>query len=243
MNKLIPVLILCASSSVAFAADEQPRAAQSVGVGGGAVVGAIAGGPVGAIIGAAIGGHYADSLSRSAKVPGLKNDLATTQTQLNDSQARIASLDRSLFETRSELSKLGEEMSELLLERAVFEGLQMEVMYPTATAELSTTAADRLQRLAELLQQIPEMTVRLDGYADPRGAEGYNEALSLQRAESVRDTLIAAGVATDRISLYAHGEAASSATDGDLDAYALDRRVRIRLFATPPASRQVAQQD
>ena len=243
MNKLILVLLL-GSTLTAAHAGEQSKKAENIGIGSGAVIGAIAGGPVGAVAGALIGVHYAGSVKQASEVPGLESDLAASNAELESSRTRIARLDRNLFETRSELAKLGEEMGELLLERAVFEGLQMEVMYPTATSELTSQSTARIERLAELLHKIPEMTVRLDGYADPRGADGYNLDLSRERAESVRDILTAAGVEPTRVSIYAHGETTSAAGEGDLDAYALDRRVRIRLFSPNNADgAQVAKPD
>ncbi len=229
MYKFIATFFLGLAVTSASAAEEG-RNAQNIGVGSGAVIGAIAGGPVGLIVGAAIGGHYADNVHRSGKVPGLEGELRGARGELSESEARAARLNRSLFETRSEMQKLGEEMSGLLLERAAFEGLQMEVMYPTGDSELSADASARIARLAELLTRLPDLTVRLDGYADPRGDAVYNEGLSRSRAESVRDALIAAGVSAERITLQAHGEAGSVSTEGDLDAYAFERKVRVRLI-------------
>lgn len=239
MKRIMIATLLGLAVANAGAAETAKRT-QSLGVGSGAVIGALAAGPVGAILGAALGGHYANSVGQSAQVPGLEGELASSRAALDASETRIARLNRSLFDTRSELEKLGQEMGELLLERAVFEGLQMEVMYPTGTAELGPDAAARVTQLAGLLAKIPEMTVRLDGYADPRGNEAYNYGLSQARAEAVRDALVAAGIDAARISLHAHGEATDES--GDLDAYALERRVRIRLFTTSDAAR-VAQQD
>ncbi|MDH3589696.1 MAG: OmpA family protein, partial [Gammaproteobacteria bacterium] len=215
---------------------------QNIGIGSGAVIGAVAGGPLGAIIGAAVGGHYADTAQRSAKVPGLQGELGTARNELGDAQNRVARLNRSLFETRNELQKLGEEMSGLLLERAAFEGLQMEVLYQTGDSMLTESAATRVNRLAELLQKLPDLTIRLDGYADPRGDETFNDGLSRERAESVRAALISAGVSADRISLHAHGESTSVSADGDLDGYAFERKVRVRLFGSSKDTK-VAQQD
>jgi outer membrane protein OmpA-like peptidoglycan-associated protein len=42
---------------------------------------------------------------------------------------------------------------------------------------------------------------------------------------------MARGIAADRIETHAHGDSQSEAATGDLDAYALERRVRIRLEA------------
>lgn len=241
MKYLLPALLLSLLVSSAGAA-EKPVRAHAIGIGSGAVVGAFAGGPLGAFVGAAIGAHYADRVGVSGQLPGVEADLRSTQAALGESETRVAKLNRSLFETRGELQLLGEEMSELLLQRAVFEGLQMEVLYPTGTAELGSDAAARVARLAGLLAQIPEMTVRLDGYADPRGDESYNADLSRARAEAVRDALVANGTDPRRISVYAHGETAVTSDNGDLDKYALERRVRIRLDASNGTGR-VAQQD
>ena len=233
MKKLILITFLGMAITAAEAdSNSNEESSGNIGVGSGAVIGAVIGGPAGAILGAAIGGHYADTLHRSTKVPNLEANLSIAKNDLDKTQDRVSRLNRSLFETRGELDKLGAEMAGLLLERAAFEGLQMEVLYQTGDSALTESAAMRLARLAELLNKLPDMTVRLDGYADPRGDDVYNEDLSRQRAESVRDALIAAGVAMDRIALHAHGESGSAAADNDLDAYALDRKVRLRLFGT-----------
>ena len=231
MKKLIVIALIGLSVTIARA-EERKQTVQNLGIGSGALAGAIVGGPVGAIVGAAIGGHYTDNLQRSAKVPGLESDVNVMRKELGNSKDRVARLDRSLFETRNELDKLNTEMADLLLERAAFEGLQMEVLYHTGESELDQQATGRLNRLGELLKKLPDMTVRLDGYADPRGDESYNDSLSRKRAEAVRDTLIAAGVDGNRIAVHAHGESGSVSSATDLDAYALDRKVRLRLFGT-----------
>lgn len=239
MYKSLAILTLCLVASSVVAA-EQARPAAAIGIGSGALIGGLAAGPAGMILGAAIGGHYADNVRRAGRASGLETELASSREQLQSSGARIASLDRSLFETRSQLTQLGEELSEVLLERAAFEELQLEVLYPTATAELTPAMQTRLHQLAKLLVKLPELTVRLDGYADPRGDESYNQELSLQRAEAVRDQLVDAGIDPARIRIFAHGESTSSSVDGDLDGYAMDRRVRIGLTSTARPAGTVA---
>lgn len=236
MKKLIVITLLGMAMTVADAGTTK-ETAQNVGVGSGAIVGGLVGGPVGLILGAAIGGHYADTLHRSTTVPGLEQELQQARSERDQSQTRIARLNTNLFETRGELDKLSAELSGLLLERAAFEGLQMEVLYQTANSTLTDDAADRLTRLGDLLQKMPDMTVRLDGYADPRGDEVFNEDLSRQRAESVRDALVAAGINMERIAIHAHGEAAAIPGNDNLDAYALERKVRVRLLGTTDGTR------
>ena len=79
------------------------------------------------------------------------------------------------------------------------------------------------------------------GYADPRGSDAYNDALSLRRAQEVAAVLTAAGLPATRISVESHGKSESQSEEGDLDGYALERRVTVRLQQPVPA--QVASRD
>ncbi|HEY4178621.1 MAG TPA: OmpA family protein [Kofleriaceae bacterium] len=80
-----------------------------------------------------------------------------------------------------------------------------------------------LTNVAEQLRKDPTKTVVLDGYADPTGSSTYNVALSLRRAEGVRDRLVRLGVDEHRIVLGVFGE------DGPRGAsYSADRNVTIR---------------
>lgn len=198
----------------------------------GMMIGAIAGGPIGAVAGIALGAYSGNTIARSQELPAVQGELDTARSELGDERLRVAQLNARLDAARGDLQQLSAQMTELLLERAVFDGLAMDVMYSTGESRLSPEAVARVERLAELLHELPELTVQLDGYADPRGEEGYNAELSGRRAEGVREVLIAAGVVPERISVEAHGETVSEAAEGNLDHYALERRVRISLDAT-----------
>jgi outer membrane protein OmpA-like peptidoglycan-associated protein len=63
----------------------------------------------------------------------------------------------------------------------------------------------------------------------------------LRRARRVAEVLSAAGVPEERILVEAHGKVEAAAADGDLDAYALERRVTVRVEL--PTSAQVASRD
>jgi outer membrane protein OmpA-like peptidoglycan-associated protein len=83
------------------------------------------------------------------------------------------------------------------------------------------------------LVSTPAITVRLDGYADPRGSDELNLKLSQARADAVRDLLLAAGVPGQALEVNAYGKSQSTAVD--VDGYAFERRVRLTLQAAPPA--------
>jgi len=91
-----------------------------------------------------------------------------------------------------------------------------------------------LMKLGALAAALPDAKVRVDGYADPRGSEAVNEALSKRRADAVAAVLASAGVASDHIIVAAHGKSEATSTDGDLDGYAFDRRVTVRIERASP---------
>jgi len=67
------------------------------------------------------------------------------------------------------------------------------------------------------------------GHADPRGSEAYNQALSERRAQAVASVLSEAGIGADKLILEARGAQDSVSEAGDLDGYALERRVTVTL--------------
>ena len=75
---------------------------------------------------------------------------------------------------------------------------------------------------------MPDVFVKLDGFADERGNAEYNQKLSARRAAHVRDILVSNGVEESRIKLAAHGE--SPAIDDNIDSFAFERKVSLTLF-------------
>jgi len=56
-----------------------------------------------------------------------------------------------------------------------------------------------------------------------------NDALSKKRAEAVAAVLEKAGVSKDHLIVEGHGKAESTAMDGDIDGYAFERKVTVKL--------------
>jgi outer membrane protein OmpA-like peptidoglycan-associated protein len=233
-RKLISLAIIAALASTSALADEAQRKVirnNNIGIIAGGVLGAIVGGPPGAIAGMAVGGvtvdreqqiRRNDELSRGIDV--LTGERDSLRSDNRSQKARLADLAQRL----GELEALAESRVDAGL---LAQGLELEVGFRTDSASLPDGASDALDALAGLLQAVPEMMVHLDGYADPRGTERYNLDLSVARAEAVRDRLVGAGVAPERIRLTAHGAPGTLAPEAatDPDGWALERRVSIRL--------------
>jgi OmpA-OmpF porin, OOP family len=96
-----------------------------------------------------------------------------------------------------------------------------------------------LRTVAECLDR-PELKgsqLSIVGRADARGGAGYNADLGRRRAESVRDLLIGAGIAENRIGIASQGATGAVGTDEPSDrySYGYDRRVDVVLVGVSHA--------
>jgi peptidoglycan-associated lipoprotein len=90
----------------------------------------------------------------------------------------------------------------------------------TLTDEGKATA----EAIAKLLQEAPEVSVRIEGHADEQGTNEYNLALGERRAQAVQQYLVSYGVDAARISVLSYGEEKPAADGKDESAWSLNRR-------------------
>jgi outer membrane protein OmpA-like peptidoglycan-associated protein len=108
--------------------------------------------------------------------------------------------------------------------------IETDVAFKTADDSVNSMQVPALRKIGALAASLPAgAKVRVDGYADPRGPATLNDDLSLRRAQAVAVTLEQAGVPEDKLVIAGHGSSESTSPQGDLDAYAFDRRVTVRL--------------
>lgn len=186
-------------------------AKQATVFGGAAVAGAAVGGPVGFIAGA-LGGAWLGEQIRQAEEADM------LAIQLSESHAKLGDLAQQLDAARSSANDA---------HKLALDSLQFQLLFTTGEDQLQDGQLAQLAALADFLRSHPELQVRLEGRADPRGTDGYNNVLSDQRALSVQRALQAQGIEPARISRRAMGSTYSRAPRGNTDAYAMERRVDI----------------
>ena len=228
-----------ASAAQTASGTQQPASKQeNIGVLTGAAVGAAAGGPIGAMVGmvagALLGNHY-------HKQSVANHDLAAQNRALAaQDQALAASLSESQQDREALAGKLNlasQSLTAVEAQRAqldhtvqLSDDIETDVAFKTAAAAINSLQLSALQKIGALAASLPPgAKVRIDGYADPRGPATLNDDLSLRRAEAVALTLEKAGVPQDRLVIEGHGSSESTSPRGDMDAYAFDRRVTVRL--------------
>jgi outer membrane protein OmpA-like peptidoglycan-associated protein len=213
---LASALAVAAPSQAAEQAAKPASKQENIGMISGLTVGALAGGPFGAVIGAATGAVLGQRYHQQSQE---KESLAA---DLSQTKAVSTKLQGDLAMTRDQGEKLG-----MAVERS--RDLETSVGFRTGDSTLADEDVVRLQKLGALAGAVGKVKVRVSGYADPRGPEHLNTALSERRADAVAHVLIQAGVDASQIVVEAHGAADSKTAAGDLDGYAFDRRVTVKI--------------
>lgn len=214
LKKSLIAAVAIALSAGAAQAAEKNTFTKEEGVGGvtGAVAGAFVGGPVGAAVGFMVGGIIGDNVGMTKRA-----------------NLRAAQLEQELIDTRTALAEAsaqtgGDDMFDELAQR-----LHADVLFRTGQSDLDPQVVMKLAELGALLGTRSTMEVQLHGFADPRGQAEKNLELSMRRAEAVRQALIDGGAAPEQIRLAAYGEDLTTAPEGDLEAYAWERRVTLSI--------------
>lgn len=104
------------------------------------------------------------------------------------------------------------------------------LLFPSGKAELSDTAEQHLDQVAEALKKQPEnRKFRIEGYTDASGSERQNMTLSTNRARAVADYLEHEGIDEDHLEAKGYGESKPIAdNDNDNDeGRASNRRIEI----------------
>lgn len=91
-------------------------------------------------------------------------------------------------------------------------------------SDLTPEAQRTLELQADWLQRYPNINVTIAGHADERGTREYNLALGERRANSVRNYLIALGVASSRITTISYGKERPAVLGSNPAAWAQNRR-------------------
>jgi outer membrane protein OmpA-like peptidoglycan-associated protein len=237
----LTLISTCVVTLPAYAHDNsstpQPKASkhENIGVVTGLAVGAAAGGPVGAIVGAAAGAWIGDRYHKQVVAKKeLATDLSQSEAERNMLTQNMADLNASLADARAKGDKL-----DLAVKKT--DQLQTDVSFRTNDDAINAQAMSPLLKIGALAASMPDVRVRVAGYADPRGSDELNDALSRRRAEAVAAVLAQAGVSKDHMIVEGHGKSESTATDGDLDGYAFERKVTVRLERA--GSQEVARND
>ncbi|MFZ3056768.1 MAG: OmpA family protein [Smithella sp.] len=105
-----------------------------------------------------------------------------------------------------------------------------DVLFATGRSTLSLQADDNIDKLVEFMSKYSYVNVLVEGYTDSVGKEDMNLALSLKRADAIKEKLVDKGINPQRITTKGYGEQYATADNNTIDGRKQNRRVEILLL-------------
>ena len=84
--------------------------------------------------------------------------------------------------------------------------LEQPIRFETNSTVIRKSSNATLDKMIQVLQDHPEYSLRISGYADSRGTDEYNQGLSERRAESAKGYFTGKGIDPNRIPTEGFGE-------------------------------------
>src|SRR4029077_14901895 len=98
------------------------------------------------------------------------------------------------------------------------------VFFESDQTDLTAQARATLDKQAQWLSRYTNYQFTIEGHADERGTREYNTALGARRAQSVREYLVARGVAANRMRTISYGKERPVAVCNDISCWSQNRR-------------------
>jgi len=128
--------------------------------------------------------------------------------------------------------------------KRVGEGIQVTfdsgILFAVNKADLSSEAKINIKKMARVMADYPDTDVLIAGHTDSDGAEDYNQTLSENRANAVRNYLTREGVDANRLASLGYGESQPVADNTTRDGKAMNRRVELAIVANEALQERAA---
>ena len=183
--------------------------------GTGAAVGATAG----AVIGAATAGGNTGKSAATGAVIGAAVGAGGGYLWSKHMEKQKAEMEQATQGTGVTVSQTADNRLKL--------DIPSDVSFDTNRYEIKSNLRPILDRFATTLNENQVTTVTIVGHTDSTGTDAINNPLSVNRAASTRDYLVARGVASNRIAIDGRGSREPIADNGTVDGRAKNRRVEI----------------
>lgn len=166
-------------------------------------------------------------------------ELARTRDELADQDAANTAQGEELAEEKARRIEAEKRAKQAAADLAKFASVKQEtrgmvitlsggVLFVSAKSSLLPTAQLKLNQVAEaLIKEDPLSKIVVEGHTDSQGSADYNQGLSEERAQTVRDYLVGRGIASDRITSQGFGLSRPIADNKSEEGRANNRRVEI----------------
>lgn len=103
----------------------------------------------------------------------------------------------------------------------------LHISFDTDKATLKPEGSEAIREIIKALQNDGDLRIAINGYTDNTGSVDHNLRLSIDRAETVRDEIVKAGIAADRLSANGFGQSTPIADNSTEEGKAQNRRVEL----------------
>lgn len=218
------------SPAMATEKEKSYEHAAGIGMGSGVVIGAMVAGPVGAAVAGLVGALVGNDVKQD-------KELQANQARLTAQASLLSQRDQSLLAMKDQITQMQQaNMTTKVNDTRTLEApaitLQSVVQFQTGAYTIAPDYQQQLDLIAKALRGYPTLQARLTGHADQRGDEKYNQALSMQRAISVKQYLLNQGVDEKQVLTLALGEERSK--HKEYEGTFFDRKVVIELGEEDP---------
>src|SRR3984885_750346 len=158
--------------------------------------------------------------------------LAAQQKAAAEAEAEKARLAATQAESeKAELRKqLLQQLSTILQTHDTVRGLivnMSDVLFDTGSYTLKPGAREKLAKISGILLAYPSLKVQVEGHTDSVGSDDFNQRLSEQRAESVREYLVDQLVPANAVTAFGFGKTKPVATNDTPEGRQQNRRVEL----------------
>jgi outer membrane protein OmpA-like peptidoglycan-associated protein len=157
-------------------------------------------------------------------------DRAKAEAEAAEARARAAEANKAASDANAIREKLKSQLNSVLATSESARGLivnMSDVLFDTGKFTLKPNTQISLAKVSGILQAYPGLKLQVEGYTDSVGGDDYNQKLSENRADAVRDFLVEQGVQTDNISATGYGKAKPVADNSTAAGRAQNRRVQL----------------
>src|SRR5712671_5963097 len=129
-------------------------------------------------------------------------------------------------------AQLLQQLNTILATRDTARGLianMSDVLFKTGSYELLSAARERLAKISGIVIAHPGLHLEVEGHTDAVGSDDYNQKLSENRAQAVRDYLVQQGISDNSIVSRGLGKTQPVATNDTAEGRQQNRRVELVL--------------
>jgi outer membrane protein OmpA-like peptidoglycan-associated protein len=145
-------------------------------------------------------------------------------------QAAEQATQQATQQTEQMRERLKDQLNQVLQTTETARGLVMnmsDVLFDFNKYTLKPEAREKLAKVSGILLAYPGLKVQVEGYTDNIGSDEYNQKLSEQRADGVRDYLVSQSVKDDKVTAAGYGKSSPVADNSTNAGRAQNRRVQL----------------